>query len=270
MTTAIDIRGLSHAFNEQPVMRSLDFSIEAGVFFMILGPNGAGKTTLMKSISGLLSPESGDIRVFDRSLSNYRKKELARLVAFVPQGLHQEFPFSAAEVVMMGRAPYQNALGIEREVDLETVDQAMRFTGVAHLADRRLDQLSGGEQQRVLIARAICQQPKILLLDEPTASLDLSQQVRIMDLLDQLKTDRNVTTVMVSHDVNLAALYGERLLLLKAGEIVRQGQADAVLSAQVLEDVYECPVIIDQSPLGGEPRITAVPKKYRTSETGSK
>ncbi|MDH4009131.1 MAG: ABC transporter ATP-binding protein, partial [Desulfobacterales bacterium] len=144
----------------------------------------------------------------------------------------------------------------------DIAQQAMAFTEVAHLARRKLDQLSGGEQQRVLIARALCQQPQVILLDEPTASLDLSHQIRIMDLMEKLKTERGVTVVMVSHDVNLAAMYGDQLLLLKAGEIVCMGSPNAVLNFKTLEDTYGCKLLVDISPLGDLPRVTVVPHKF--------
>ena len=266
MKTTIDIRSLSHSFGSRSVLDNISFSIDAGDFFVIVGPNGAGKTTLMKSIAGLLSPGDGEIRIFNKPLPDYRKKELARLVAYVPQGVPLDFPFSVSEVVLMGRAPYHGALGIEQESDFEMADQAMRFTEVDHLAERRLDQLSGGELQRVMVARAICQEPHILLLDEPTASLDLAHQVRIMDLMENLKTERGMTIVMVSHDINLAGIYGERLLLLKAGRIMRQGPPGEVLAADILEEAYECPVLIDKGPLGDMPRVTVVPGKFRSSD----
>jgi iron complex transport system ATP-binding protein len=133
---------------------------------------------------------------------------------------------------------------------------------VAHLARRKLDQLSGGEQQRVLIARALCQQPQVILLDEPTAFLDLSHQIRIMDLMEKLKTERGVTVVMVSHDVNLAAMYGDQLLLLKAGEIVCMGSPQEVLNFRTLEETYDCKLLVDISPLGDLPRVTVVPHKF--------
>lgn len=266
MTAALDIKQLSHLFATRPVLDDLTFSIGVGEFYIIIGPNGAGKTTLMRSMVGLLSPRQGEIRIFDKPLSNYSKKELARRVAYVPQGVPLEFPFSVAEVVLMGRAPYHSALGIERQRDFEIANQAMRFTEVDHLATRRLDQLSGGELQRVMVARAICQQPKILLLDEPTASLDLAHQVRVMDLMENLRTEHGITVVMVSHDINLAGIYGERLLLLKAGRIMRQGPPGEVLAADILEEAYECPVLIDKGPLGDIPRVTVVPRKFRSSD----
>ena len=189
MKTAIRIKNLSHSFGRRAVLRNLSFSVTEGDFFIIIGPNGSGKTTLLRTIAGILKPQNEQIEIFEHRISSYNRKEFARSVAFVPQGLPGDFPFTVAELVLMGRAPYNSTLGIETEEDHFITKQAMRFTEVEHLATRKLDQLSGGEQQRVFIARAICQEPKILLLDEPTASLDLAHQVRIMDLMERLKTE---------------------------------------------------------------------------------
>jgi iron complex transport system ATP-binding protein len=166
------------------------------------------------------------------------------------------------EAVLMGRAPHQNVLGIPQDRDIETTRQAMAITEVTHLADRKLDQLSGGEQQRVFIARALCQEPEIILLDEPTASLDISHQIRVMDLMEKLKIEKEVTVVMVSHDVNLAAMYGDRLLLLRNGEIASLGLPHEVLTFRNLEATYGCKVLVDESPLGKSPRVTPVPRKF--------
>ncbi len=155
-----------------------------------------------------------------------------------------------------------STLGIETEKDYRVSKQAMHFTEVAHLAARKLDQLSGGERQRVFIARAVCQEPKILLLDEPTASLDLAHQVRIMDLMERLKADKGVTVVMVSHDINLAAMYGGRLLLLRDGQIVCMGPPKEILNFKTLEDTYGCKLLVDESPLGKLPRLTVVPQRF--------
>jgi iron complex transport system ATP-binding protein len=163
----------------------------------------------------------------------------------------------------MGRSPHQGVLGLERKEDVRVLKQAMAFTGIEHLAHRKIDQLSGGERQRVFIARAICQEPRIILLDEPTAALDLAHQVRIMDLMEQLKNEKGVTVIMVSHDINLAAMYGDCLLLLKEGRIVSQGPTDDVLTFDTLEKAYGCLLLVDQSPLGDFPRVTPVPHKFK-------
>ncbi len=265
MKTAIKVENLRHSFGDRAVLRNVSFSIAPGDFFIIIGPNGSGKSTLMRTMAGILSLQGGRVKVFERKMSGYTRKEFARLVAFVPQGLPTDLPFTVAELVLMGRAPYNSTLGIESEEDYRVSEQAMRFTEVDHLAARKLDQLSGGEQQRVYIARAICQEPKILLLDEPTASLDLAHQVRIMDLMEKLKEEKNVTVVMVSHDINLAAMYGGQLLLLKDGQIVNLGPPGEILDFKTLEDTYACKLLVDESPLGKLPRVTVVPHKFLSS-----
>jgi iron complex transport system ATP-binding protein len=265
MNTAIEIKHLSHAFGSRPVLQNISFSVSARDFFIIIGPNGSGKTTLLKSIAGILAPQKGELHILGRQLSSYHRKAFAQAIAFVPQRLPVDFPFTVAQVVSMGRAPYQHALGIENQKDFEIAEQAMIFTEVAHLASRHLDQLSGGEQQRVFIARAICQQPQILLLDEPTVSLDPAHQVRIMDLMERLKTDKNVTVVMVSHDINLAAMYADQLLLLRSGTIVGIGAPKEILNFKTLEETYDCKVLVDESPLGKSPRVTVVPDKFLSS-----
>jgi len=195
-------------------------------------------------------------------MGNYSRKILARTIAFVPQTIPVDFPFTVTEVVLMGRSPYLGILGIEHKEDLSITKEALEFTGLEHLAHRKLDQLSGGEQQRVFIARAICQKPEIILLDEPTASLDLAHQVRLMDLMEKLKNEKGITVIMVSHDVNLAAMYGEHLLLLNQVEIVCLGLPEEVLTFRMLEKAYGCTILVDNSPLGKIPRVTPVPFKY--------
>lgn len=262
MNTSINAKNLYHSFGNNPVLRNISFSVSKGDFFIIIGPNGSGKTTLMKIISGLLKLQNGGLEIWDRSIENYSRKTLAKTIAFVPQMIFADFPFTVNEIVLMGRSPYMGMLGVEGERDLEIAKQAIRFTGMEHLSHRKLDQLSGGEQQRVFIARAICQDPDIILLDEPTASLDLAHQVRVMDLMEKLKEQKKTTVVMVSHDVNLAAMYSDQMLLLNDGRVVCQGLPEEVLTFQTLEEVYQCTLLVDESPLGKIPRITLVPKKF--------
>ncbi|MBW2158043.1 MAG: ABC transporter ATP-binding protein, partial [Deltaproteobacteria bacterium] len=198
---AIDIKNLNYYYGDIPALKDLTFSVTKGDFFIIIGPNGSGKTTLMKLMAGILKPKKGRLKILNRAIGNYTRKDLAKTMAFVPQIMPVDFPFSVIEVVLMGRSPYMGMLGVEQEEDLKIAKQALTFTGAEHLAHRKLDQLSGGEQQRVFIARALCQEPDIILLDEPTASLDLAHQIRLMDLMEKLKKETGITVVMVSHDV---------------------------------------------------------------------
>jgi iron complex transport system ATP-binding protein len=267
MNPTIKIENLSHAFAKHKVLRNLSFHVAKGDFFIIIGPNGSGKTTLMKLMARILRSQSGEIEIEGRPIRSYPPKALARAVAFVPQRLPVDIPFTVGEAVLLGRAPYQGALGVERKIDLEIAKQAMQITEVDHLIGVALDQLSGGEQQRVFIARAICQEPDIMLMDEPTASLDLAHQVRVMDLMEKLREQKAITVIMVSHDVNLAAMYGDQVLLLKDGEIVCSGSPSNVLSFRTLEQTYGCRLLVDESPLGQFPRVTLVPGRYMDPES---
>jgi len=262
MTAAIDVVKISLNYGKASILKDVSFTVNRGEFFIIIGPNGSGKSSLIKAIAGIMQPRQGRIDILGRPLSDYGRKALARKVAIVPQTAPEDFPFTVAETVLMGRAPHLGLLGLESESDLRTVRKVMEFTGVTELADRKIAHLSGGERQRAFVARAVCQSSEIILLDEPTASLDLAYQARLMDLMETLKIDRGATIIMVSHDVNLAALYADRLLLLKDGRIINQGRPADVLTYETLEKVYGCTLLLDQSPLGDFPRITVVPGKF--------
>ncbi len=184
---ALDLRNNSLVYDNTKVVDDVTFSADAGEFFMILGPNGAGKSSLLKLIAGIEKLESGEIDILGRPKETYSTRDLAKVVALVAQQAPIDFPFSVAETVLMGRSPHLGLLGIEGEKDYALAEEAMSFTGVDQFADRRLDQLSGGERQRVMIARAICQEPKIILLDEPTNALDPAHQLKIMDLMERFR-----------------------------------------------------------------------------------
>ncbi len=266
MNRAIHAKDIGYAYGDLRVLKGVSFSVQQGDFFIIIGPNGSGKTTLLKCISGILKHQAGILEILGTPLQDYSRKSLARSIALVPQMAPVDFPFTVTELVLMGRSPHLGILGVEHEKDLEIANQAMDFTGVGSLAHRKVDQLSGGERQRVMIARAICQEPKIILLDEPTASLDLAHQVRVMDLMERLREERKVSILMVSHDINLAAMYGNRLMLLKEGHIVSIGPPARVLTFQTLEEAYRCPLLVDKSPLGDFQRVTLVPHKFINPE----
>ncbi|MDA8160336.1 MAG: ABC transporter ATP-binding protein [Desulfobacteraceae bacterium] len=259
----VTARGLSLSYNGRPpVLCDLDLRVASGEFFMIIGPNGSGKTSLLRLLAGLIAPEAGQVEILAKPLTSWPRRHLAQRLAVVPQQLPQDFPFTVAETVLMGRAPHLGLLDVEGESDRELARAAMHFTDVTRLADRRLDQLSEGERQRVVIARALCQEPEILMLDEPTSSLDPAHQIQIMDLLSRLRAERGVTVIMVSHDLNLAALYGDRLLLIDRGRTVLCGSPAEVLTAERLSVCYGCTILVDTHGLGGLPRVTPLPASY--------
>lgn len=255
---AVRVRRLNLHYGSRHVLRDVNLSVSAGEFVVIIGPNGTGKTSLLKSLAGLLKT-SGEIEILGRPLARYTRRQLATVVAAVPQQVPVEFPFSVLETVLMGRSPHLGLLEVEGREDYRIAQQAMEFTEVSHLGARRLDELSGGERQRVIIARAICQQPKLILLDEPTASLDPAHQLRIMDLMERLRRDQEITVIMASHDLNLAALYGSRILLIREGGTILSGTPAEIMTPDNLQQAYGCSMHVDSHPLTGSPRISLVP-----------
>jgi iron complex transport system ATP-binding protein len=266
MKPSIHATSLHSLYGSLAVLQDISFSIPKGEFFIIIGPNGSGKTTLLKILSGITSFQRGDLQIEGIPMGKYSRRSLARIMALVPQTVPEDLPFTVRELILMARSPRMGLLGLEGDMDIQRAEEAMAFTGVEPLAERKMDQLSGGERQRVFIARAICQEPQIILLDEPTAALDLAHQVRVMDLMEKLREEKGLTIVMVSHDINLAAMYGNRLMLLKKGRIVKMGRPSEVLTFETLEKAYECPLLVDESPLGNFQRVTLVPQKFINAE----
>ena len=262
MRHILDIKNISLNFRDKSILSDVSFSVSAGDFFVVIGPNGAGKTSLLKVLAGLQKAQKGMVTIKDKNILNYRRRNLSQIMAIVPQHIEVGFPFTVADTVIMGRSPHLGILGMEGENDFQIAEEAMKFTDVSHLTDRKLFQLSGGELQRVIIARAICQQPEIILLDEPTTALDPAHQLKIMDLMEKFRREHGTTIIMVSHDLNLASMYGDRVLLLKSGRVVKTGDPKSVLNKELLEDSYGCRIQIDESPLGGVARVTPIPDKY--------
>ncbi len=264
--TALKVEGVSLSYGGKSVLDHISFSVDEGEFFMILGPNGAGKSSLLKLITGIERLHAGEIEIFGRPKKDYSARELAKVVSIVSQHAPVDFPFSVAETVLMGRAPHLGLLQHESTHDLALAEQSMSFTDVGQFSDRRLDQLSGGERQRVMIARAICQEPKIMLLDEPTTALDPAHQLKIMDLMEKFRQDKKTTIVMVSHDLNLAAMYADRLLLMRDGQTVITGTPAQVFTREHLAKSYDCELLIDKNPVGKVPRVMLCPEKFKNYE----
>jgi iron complex transport system ATP-binding protein len=262
MNHILDISSICLSFRDKVILSNVSFSVSKGEFFVIIGPNGAGKTSLLKILAGLENRQQGSVLLRGKNISAYTRRSIAQVLAIVPQQIEVGFPFSVSETVIMGRTPHLGILGMESKDDFRIAQEAMKFTDVSHLANRKLYQLSGGELQRVIIARAICQQPEIILLDEPTTALDPAHQLKIMDLMEKFRSQHGTTIIMVSHDLNLASMYGDRLLLLKEGKVVKAGNPKTVLNKALLEESYGCQMEVDESPLGHVARVTPVPDKY--------
>jgi iron complex transport system ATP-binding protein len=263
---AYQVSGLSFAYEGDGAgiraVTDVTVDIARGEIIGLLGPNGSGKSTLLRLLAGLLAPQRGTVRMQDSLLAGLRPDELARTVALVPQFQPTWFPFTVAETVLMGRFPHHRArggwlgFGWETQEDWREAEAAMATMDVAHLAGRPIHEVSGGERQRALIARALAQAPDILLLDEPTAFLDLQHQVEIGCLLRRLHEERGLTVIWASHDLNLASQYCDRLLLLNQGAVARMGSPAEVLTPDVIASVYGCRVLVDAHPVSGVPRVT--------------
>ena len=270
---AYDVYGLHFCYGRPRaqdvrwVLRDVNVYVESGEILGIVGPNGSGKTSLLKLLARLAAPQQGDIALFGTSLTGLSQEDTAKTVAFVPQESAQMFPFTVAETVLMGRFPHRRrtrwnvGFGWEDRNDRAAAIQAMDTMDIGHLAPRVVTDLSGGERQRTMIARALAQTPRVLLLDEPTAFLDLQHQIEICSVLRGLRAERGLTVVIVSHDLNLASQYCDRIVMLKEGAVCSVGTPLEVLCVEVLRAVYGCEVLIDPHPESGLPRIT-LPRQY--------
>jgi len=243
----------------ESVLKDFTCSIDSGKILGILGPNGSGKSTLLKILARVLRPQHGTIELFGNPLSLLSQADVARRVALVPQETMQIFPFTIAEMVLMGRFPHHRGWGgwhWEDADDWRIAHEAMEDLDVTHLGARLVTDVSGGERQRAVIARALTQQPQVLLLDEPTAFLDLHHQLDIARILRRLNRERGLTVILVSHDLNLASQYCDQLMLLHHGRIVEVGSPQDILRPDLLESVYGCQVLVDPHPQSGLPRVS--------------
>ena len=220
------------------VLDGVSLTIPAGGLVGILGPNGSGKTTLLRLLSGTLRPSTGRVWLDDRAVDALSRRDLARQIAVVPQETHLSFDYSVMEMVLMGRHPHLGLFEVEGPADLALARDAMAATGTAHLEARQFDTLSGGEKQRVVIAAALAQAASLLLLDEPTASLDLGYQLEVAGLLHRLNEDRGVTLVVSTHDLNLAASLCRDLILLHRGRVLAAGPLEDVLTSDHIQTLY--------------------------------
>ncbi len=253
--------GLRFAYrrNEPPVLDGLSLVAPAGRLTCILGPNGSGKTTLLRLCAGLLRPAAGEVRLDGRPLAAYRRTDLARRLAYLPQEPLAPGGLTVLETVLLGRSPHTGMLGLETEADWEAVRRALRLTETEDLAERPLEDLSGGQRQRVLVARALAQEAGVLLLDEPTAFLDLRHQHGLYGLLGRLAWEHGKTVLAVGHDLTLAAAYADQVVLVDRGTVAAAGRPAEVLEPAALERVYGVPVEVRTDEATGRPIVLPRP-----------
>lgn len=238
----IQLRNLGVRYGSHSALGGVDLELPAGAMVALVGPNGAGKSSLLRAVAGLVEPVEGGVTLEGRPLASIPRKELARLLALVPQTTVYAFPFTVEEVVQMGRFPYQSGLGLDEEKHREVVEECLAATGTAALRGRRIHELSGGEQQRVRLAQALAQRSRYLLLDEPTAHLDLAFQIEVLRLLQRLNAEQGLTVVVSLHDLNLAAGFCSRIVMLGQGRLVAHGPPAEVFTAERIETVFGVPV----------------------------
>ncbi len=243
-------------FGAHEVLRKVSFQLARGEVVGVLGSNGAGKTTLLRLASGVHEPDGGRVEFEGRSLREISRRQLARRLALVPQDLHVPFPFSAGEIVLMGRSPHQPALGFESARDVEIARAALARLGIEELADRSITQLSAGERQLVLLARALAQDPGVLLLDEPTAFLDLRHRIDVLRVVRGF-TEAGGAALIVSHDLGLAARICDRLVVLCEGRVLAEGSPEDVVRPEILERAFGISADVFTAPDG---RIVAIPR----------
>ncbi len=254
--TALDVQGLGFRYPTGQGLHAVSFAVPPGALWGLVGPNSAGKSTLLRLLSKVLTPQGGRILVEGRDLRTVGRLALARRLAVVPQELQVAFPFSVLDVVLMGRYPHSPG-GSWSARDRAVAWSALEGLGLTSLARRRMDELSGGERQLVSLARALAQEPSILLLDEPTAHLDLRHQRIVLETLLSLHRVQGCTTLLVSHDLNLAAEHCDCLLLLVGGRMQAQGSPEEVMTPTHLERAYGCSVVVERNPASGRPRLTS-------------
>ena len=259
------VDGASVKLGGRTVLSDVSTTADRGSFVGLVGPNGAGKTTLLRVVNGALTPDRGSVTVAGERIHDLSSRAASRLVATVPQNTGLSFDFSVRETVEMGRTPHVSRFGRRGEADRRAVEEAMARTEVNALADRPVMAVSGGERQRVLIARALAQDTPLLLLDEPTASLDINHQVRTLELVRAL-VDEGKTAVAAIHDLNLAAHYCDRLVLLAGGEVLAAGPPAAVLTEATLERAFDTEAAVSRHPVTGSVYVTALPERPSRGE----
>lgn len=244
----IAVQDICFSYNSQPILQDVNLDIQQGMVVSIVGPNGAGKSTLLKCMARLLKPQAGTVHLDGKDIAGKNSRELAKAMGYVPQNTRDIFPFTVLETVLMGRKPHVTwDVGDE---DFRVVTQVMQFLGIEHLAERPLDQLSGGQRQKVFVARALAQQPAIFLFDEPTSNLDVRHQLEVFATIKQLAENEGRTVIVVVHDLNIAARFSDMMVMLKNGTIYAAGKPEEVITEDNIEKVYNVSSTIIETKYG--------------------
>ena len=254
--STLSLKKVSFQYQTGFTLQQIDLQVSHQSFLAVIGPNGSGKTTLLRLITRLLKPSHGCISINQKSLEHFTSRELARRMAVISSDQHFEFPFSVVEVVSMGRYPYLGRFTRLSRSDRRVVDEALAMTKTSHLKDRPISQISSGERQRVLLARAVAQEPEILILDEPNAHLDINHQASIFRLLQFLNQKRGVSVIAVLHDLGAAAAFCQELILINNGKMIKRGKPTEVITTKIIHETYGTDVLVSQHPADGFPLVS--------------
>lgn len=255
---ALQVQNLKFGYKRDLVLKDISFNIEKGQFISIIGPNGSGKSTILKLLNNLYSPKKGNIFIEGKNIYGYKKRDLAQKIALVPQDTFLDYEFTVEDVVLMGRHPYKKRFQKEDENDFKIVEEALKMTNTLHLRDKLITEISGGERQRVVIARALAQNPSIILLDEPTSHLDINHQIEILNLLKRLNQEKSTTIVIVIHDINIASRYSDEIIMINEGKIVGIGRPEEVITKKNIEETYNLKVIIEKNRVTNKIYLTPI------------
>ncbi len=259
----LEVKNLTCGYDTKFILKDININVNNRELIGIIGPNGSGKTTFLRAITRILKPVQGTILLEGKDIWQMGFKELAKKIAVVPQSVNANI-MSIEEFVLLGRIPhFQGFQFLETKKDLEIAERCMTLTDTFRLKNRLMSEISGGERQLALIARALVQEPKLLLLDEPTAHLDITHQVEILDLIKRLNRDFGLTVIMVLHDLNLASEYCQRLVLINEGRIHKIGAPFEVLNYKIIEEVYKTTVVVERNPISSKPYILLVSEEER-------
>lgn len=244
METTIECRGVSFSYGEAEILKDIDLALGGGRLLGILGANGAGKSTLLKILTGILRAQKGSVLFNGRPLKGYDRREIAKKIAYIPQDPVFAFPFTVSEVILMGRAPYIGRFEFEREADMEAAERAMDTVGISHLKDRPVTETSSGERQLASIARALVQEPEIMILDEPATFLDIRHRNEIMNLLRKLRDEHGILVIAATHDIFTALFYFDEIIMIKNGSVFADGTAETVINRENLSSLYGIDVTV--------------------------
>ncbi|MDH5186842.1 MAG: ABC transporter ATP-binding protein [candidate division WOR-3 bacterium] len=251
---ALELKSINFSYEKEDFLKDFSLAIESGEFFGIIGPNGSGKTTILKIMAGLLKPRSGNVLILEKDINLISRNDMAKIIGFVPQENFFTFEFTVLDVVLWGRNPYLKRFENPKKTDFDKAIQALTLADIFPLKDKSINRISAGERQRVVLARALAQEPKILLLDEATSHLDITHQVEFLKILKRLN-NAGMTIVFLSHDLNLASLVCSRILLLDNGQLVICDKPASVLKPELIEKVYKVKPYLQNHPETGSPQL---------------